>query len=129
MKEMGMALWRYFKGMNTGTNGQISINRNMAWGIGSLLIFVEVYSLFVFPRGTDSQLKLFATQCIVYVVVNIAFILLVLRITSVEKLTELAQKAGGIINRNNPSPSSPPPIAKPEPEPEEKEEVAEKPTE
>lgn len=97
-----LAIWKHFTGMTSGVNGQPSINRNMAWGITSLLLFVEMYSLIVFPRTSDSQLKMFCTQCIVYVVADISFVLLVLKITSVEKLTEQAQKVAGIIRGYQP---------------------------
>jgi len=93
------AIWEYFKNMNTGTNGKLSINRNMAWGIATVCVFVQVYSLQVMPKEIQTEIQLFKDTCEFYVVTDISFVLLALGITSVEKITELVKKLkGGIGN-------------------------------
>lgn len=95
IKKIILALWNYITQMNTGTNGKLSINRNMAWGIASLLVFVEIYSLWRLPIATDNQIALFIKICITYAIIDATFVTLALGITSVEKLNELAKTLKG----------------------------------
>lgn len=96
-----VALWRYFKDMNSERGGGVSIKRNIAWGIASLVVFVQVFSLIalyylIIKHGVENDLiGVFKYLCVFYVIVDAVMILLVLQITSVEKLKSLAQTVVG----------------------------------
>lgn len=85
------ALWRYMLSMNSepGAAGGISIKRNSAWAVVMLLLFVEVFSLVIMDVHRASwrvEVRSFTDLCRFYAGLDVVFILLVLQITSVEKL-------------------------------------------
>jgi hypothetical protein len=86
--------------MNSEKGGGVSIKRNMAWGIGTLLVVVELYTLYkIGIRNSEDALSHLESLGKFYAVLDSAFILLVLSVTSVEKLSLFAKSiTGGIIN-------------------------------
>ena len=95
-----VAVWRYFTQMNSEKGGGVSIKRNMAWGIGTLLVVVELYTLYkIGIRNNEIALSHLESLGKFYAVLDSAFILLVLSVTSIEKISLLVQSIkGGIIN-------------------------------
>ncbi len=114
MKRAIVALWRYFKGMNSEKDGQVSIKRNMTWGHATLLVAVELLPLFLLPRVTVEQLKLYVTLCKFYAVLDGVIILVMSGVTTIEKLTAAAQQ----LKFWQTSGSQPPPTTNAEPKPE-----------
>ena len=93
-------IWFYFVDMNSEKGGGVSIKRNMAWGIATLVVFVQFYSLTKMPLLKMEELSLYSNLCKFYVITDIAFILLALGITTLEKMTDLIQRIkGGIIEK------------------------------
>lgn len=87
MKNIISKLWAYFRSMNSEPGTQdISIKRNLAWGIGTLMFIVEMYSLHKLPISTLDEIKELVYVCVAYVVIDALFVLLVLGITSIEKV-------------------------------------------
>ncbi len=96
MKKAISILWRYFEAMNSEVDGSPSIKRNIAWGIATLVVFVQVlslvalYYLIIKHTGQERLVEVFEFLCWFYTIVDVIMILLVLRITSIEKITTLA---------------------------------------
>lgn len=96
-------IWKYFSDMNSESKengGGVSIKRNMAWGIGTLAFIVELYSLYRLPCKTKDEIDSFVYISVVYVCVDLLFVVLALGITTFEKITDLIQRIkGGIITK------------------------------
>lgn len=110
-----VAIWSYIKEMNSEKGGGISIKRNMAWGIGTLLFIVECYALVNVPHVGAIEIPLYINMVEFFAVLDASFVTLALGITSIEKLSEAATKfrymfAGG-------RPPEEPKEVKPEPTP------------
>lgn len=86
------ALWQFFKGMNSEPNGEVSIKRNMAWGIATLTVVVELAGVWITYQLVKCKpgVEAFTYLIMFLVVCDLVFILLALKITSVEKLGVLA---------------------------------------
>lgn len=98
------AVWEYFKSMNSENNGKASIKRNIAWGVATLLVFVEVYPLIVLKHNTN-EMQLYTELCKFYVVADISLIVLTLGIARIADLKEtLAQLRGGNVTITNDKP-------------------------
>ncbi len=97
MQKAMKAIWAYFKDMNSEKDGSVSIKRNTAWGIASLMVFVQVfglialYYLIIKHDGQETLVTVFKYALTLFTVTDGAMILLILQITSVEKLRSLAQ--------------------------------------
>lgn len=115
MKKAIYAVWHYFQSMNSEPGGGISIKRNVSWVLVVLFVFVQAFALVILRNiKPDSYIKLVEFLS----VLDACMILLVLSITSIEKLSELFQKIkGGLLGGNNA------PVAAPATDPENKEEV------
>ena len=100
------AIWYYFKDMNSENKengGGVSIKRNISFVIAALVIVVQLYSLRRLPCDSEKNMDFFTNICKWYVTVDMLFVLLALGITSVEKLTDLAQKLKfGVISKPTP---------------------------
>lgn len=83
-------VWGYFKGMNSEKDGSVSIKRNMAWGIATLLVFIEGYAVLKVPHHTEREIDMYIRMCEFFAVLNLSFVTLALSITTIEKLKELA---------------------------------------
>jgi hypothetical protein len=93
-------IWHYFVDMNSEKGGGVSIKRNMAWGIGTLVFIIQLYSLTRLPCVAKDEIIQFVYICIFYSTSDLIFILLALGITSLEKISDLVQRIkGGIIER------------------------------
>lgn len=93
MKRMFSAVWGYFKSMNSEPKGGISIKRNVALAVCLLLSFVEAYALtkvYAIVSANPHDLNQFVYLCLFLAVLDAVMILLVLQITSVEKLKDIA---------------------------------------
>ena len=106
------SLWGYFRNMNSepGTD-HISIKRNMAWGIATVWVFVQVFTMSLFAYllykalvavpstgGGDrfiEVLKLFVDVCKFFNVVDGTFVSLALGITTIEKIQSLVKSWRG----------------------------------
>jgi len=119
MKQIRTKIWNYFVDMNSGENNRVSIKRNMAWGLATLTVFIQIYSVMELPKVTDTQITKFIAFCEFYCTLDISFVVLALGITSVEKLTELSTKIrGGFFGyapQPQPAPAAPPEQAPPTP--------------
>lgn len=100
MRRAIVAVWRYFTQMNSEKGGGVSIKRNMAWGIGTLLVVVELYTLYkVGIRNSVSGMLQLVTLGKFYALLDSAFILLILGVTSIEKISLFVQSIkGGVVN-------------------------------
>ncbi|CAB4126479.1 hypothetical protein UFOVP74_33 [uncultured Caudovirales phage] len=96
LTNMVARVWDYFRSMNSepGTD-HVSNKRNMAWGIATLLVFVEAYSLMHLPYKLDTEINHYVYLCIVYALIDALFVLLVLGVTSLEKVQSLVQALKG----------------------------------
>ena len=92
MRSAITAVWMYWKDMNSEKDGHVSIKRNMTWGHATLLVAVELLSLFLLPRVTFDQLKLYVGLCKFYAVLDGVIILVMSGVTTIEKLSAAAQQ-------------------------------------
>lgn len=110
MKKAIVAVWQYFAAMNSEKDGVPSIKRNVAWGIATLLVFVEVFTLVALYYliqahiGQSRLIDVFEYLAMLFVIVNATMILLTLRITSIEKITTLAGTLKGTTKNDQPVP-------------------------
>lgn len=103
------AIWNYFKSMNSESTGGISIKRNVSLLLTLLLLFVEIYTCM---KLVNKDIDKFISLAEFYSFLNATLILLVLGITSLEKISDLIQRIkGGLMGGNTP----PTPAAAPEP--------------
>jgi len=86
------ALWNYFKDMNSERGGGVSIKRNMTWGMATLLVFVEIFTLIVIPHTLQPEIVEYILLCKFYAALNAVIILLMSGVTTLEKLVSAAQK-------------------------------------
>ena len=105
IKQIMIAIWNYINGMNTGTDGKLSINRNMAWGVATIWLAIEGYTVVVLPRLTETEINHYNKLCLSYVIINAVFVTLALSITSIEKITELVKKIKGGIFQSEQAPA------------------------
>jgi hypothetical protein len=101
MGKIFTAIWGYFKSMNSEPKGGISIKRNMATAVCLLLMAVEVMAVvwaYQVVKNNVTYLDKFIYLCLFLAVLDAVMILLVLQITSVEKLKDIAlQLKAGIM--------------------------------
>jgi hypothetical protein len=109
------AIWAFFKKMNSEPNGEVSIKRNMAWGIATLTVVVEVAGMWItyqLVKCKPEGATIFTYLIMFLVLANLLFIVLALKITSVEKLGLLANNVAkiraGILGGGNTTPEPQP---------------------
>ncbi len=96
IKKIGKAIWLYYVGMTSEKGGEPSIKRGMAWGLASLVVFVEVATvvgLFMLAYRNPQETIIIDTieyLSVFYVAADLITVLLALRITSIEKLGTVA---------------------------------------
>ena len=92
MKTAITKIWNYFESMNS-EDTKVSIKRNISWALLMLIAWVEVYSLLQERIKLDAEE--FIGVCKFYAVLDLAAILLILRITSLEKIQGVIQSIKG----------------------------------
>lgn len=110
--------------MNSEGNGDISIKRNMAWGIATLTVVVQLAGVWItyqLVKGNKTEVATFTYLIMFLVVCDLLFILLALKITSVEKLGMFANSIGnlraGIFGGDKTTPQAQPAKEQPQNEP------------
>lgn len=100
------ATGNYFTSMNSET-GKVSIKRNVVSALTALLCFVVVFSMvhIVGPKVIDAKYIPYVEFVLVFIG---ALMLLILGVTSIEKMTDLIQKLkAGIFGGNAPTAEPP----------------------
>lgn len=100
IKRIFFVLWDYFKSMNSEKDGNtVSIKRNMAWGVATATLLIEFYCTYHFVKITyknNENVENFLHFIYFIISVDLIFVVLALRITSLEKINSLVQTVKGV---------------------------------